>query len=67
MKVECKISTDYKEPYAVLHVNRMTQAIAEDKSCTGSADIEGGRVHRPYGSLYLTGAVRKMVLRCGGG
>ena len=29
MKVECKISTDYKEPYAVLHVNRMTQAIAE--------------------------------------
>ncbi len=29
MKVECKISTAYKEPYAVLHINTMTQAIAE--------------------------------------
>ena len=29
MKVECKISTDYKEPYAVLHISRMTRTIAE--------------------------------------
>lgn len=29
MKVECKISPDYKEPYAVLHINKMTPAIAE--------------------------------------
>ena len=29
MKVECKISADYKEPYAVLHINKMTGTIAE--------------------------------------
>lgn len=29
MKVECKISEDYKEPYAVLHINKMTETIAE--------------------------------------
>ncbi len=29
MKVECKISTDYKEPYAVLHINKMTETVAE--------------------------------------
>lgn len=29
MKVECKISSDYKEPYAVLHINKMTGTIAE--------------------------------------
>ncbi len=29
MRVECKISGEYKEPYAVLHINKMTQAIAE--------------------------------------
>lgn len=29
MKVECKISSDYKEPYAVLHINKMTETIAE--------------------------------------
>lgn len=29
MKVECKINTDYKEPYAVLHINKMTPVIAE--------------------------------------
>lgn len=28
MKVECKISTDYTEPYAVLHINKMTETIA---------------------------------------
>lgn len=29
MKVECKISADYKEPYAVLHINKMTETVAE--------------------------------------
>lgn len=29
MKVECKISADYKEPYAILHINQMTETIAE--------------------------------------
>lgn len=29
MKVECKISADCKEPYAVLHINQMTPTIAE--------------------------------------
>lgn len=29
MKVECKISAEYKEPYAVLHVNKMTETIVE--------------------------------------
>lgn len=29
MKVECRISADCTEPYAVLHINRMTQTIAE--------------------------------------
>lgn len=28
MRVECKISADYKEPYAVLHINKMTGAVA---------------------------------------
>lgn len=29
MKVECKISADYKDPYAVLHINKMTPIVAE--------------------------------------
>lgn len=29
MKVECKISADHGEPYAVLYISRMTPAIAE--------------------------------------
>lgn len=29
MRVDCKISADYKESYAVLHINKMTPAIAE--------------------------------------
>lgn len=29
MKVECKISANYKEPYAVLHINKMTDTIAK--------------------------------------
>lgn len=29
MKVECRISADCEEPYAVLHISRMTQEVAE--------------------------------------
>lgn len=29
MKVECKISAEYKEPYAVLHINKMTETVTE--------------------------------------
>lgn len=29
MRVECKISADYKEPYAVLYLNKMTETVAE--------------------------------------
>ncbi len=28
MRVECKISADYKEPYAVLHISQMTETVA---------------------------------------
>ena len=39
MKVECKISTDYKEPYAVLHINRMTPTVAEIISLLEKEDM----------------------------
>ncbi len=29
MRVECKIDENYEEPYAVLYINKMTQAIAK--------------------------------------
>lgn len=29
MKVECKISADHKDPYAVLYINKMTPIVAE--------------------------------------
>lgn len=29
MRVECKISEEYQEPYAVLHVNKITPSITE--------------------------------------
>lgn len=29
MKVECKISAEYQEPYAVLHIQKMTPMIAQ--------------------------------------
>lgn len=29
MKVECKISSDYHDSYAILHINKMTPTIAE--------------------------------------
>lgn len=39
MKVECKISADYKEPYAILHINSMTPAVAEIISMLEKEDI----------------------------
>ncbi len=29
MKVDCKISAEYKEPYAVLHINKITPKVAQ--------------------------------------
>lgn len=40
MKVECKINADYKEPYAVLHISRMTVAIAEIISMLEKEEID---------------------------
>ncbi|MCI9526948.1 MAG: LytTR family transcriptional regulator [Lachnospiraceae bacterium] len=53
MKVECKISTDYKEPYAVLHLNKMTQTMAEiismlEKEETDSLTLIGTKARKTY-------------------
>lgn len=53
MKVECKISTDYKEPYAVLHINKMTQTMAEiismlEKEETDSLTLIATRARKIY-------------------
>lgn len=53
MKVECKISPDYKEPYAVLHINKMTPAIAEvisilEKEGTASPALLGVNEGKTY-------------------
>lgn len=53
MKVECKISTDYKEPYAVLHLNKMTQTMAEiismlEKEETDSLTLIGTKDRKTY-------------------
>ncbi len=53
MKVECKISTDYKEPYAVLHLNKMTQTMAEiismlEKEETDYLTLIGTKARKTY-------------------
>lgn len=53
MKVECKISSDYKEPYAVLHINRMTPAVAEiismlEKEDTASLTLIATKERKTY-------------------
>ena len=50
MKVECKISPDYKEPYAVLYINRMTHGIAGIISLLEKEEMD---------SLTLIGAKEK--------
>lgn len=40
MRVDLKISTDCKEPYAVLHINKMTPAIAECVSLLEREDMD---------------------------
>lgn len=40
MKVECNISSDCKEPHAILHINKMTPAIAEAISILEKIDDE---------------------------
>lgn len=53
MKVECKINTDYKEPYAVLHINKMTPTIAGiisilEKEETNSLTLVGTKERKTY-------------------
>ena len=53
MKVECKISADYKEPYAVLHINKMTGTIAEiismlEKENTNSVTLIATKDKKTY-------------------
>lgn len=53
MKVECKISSDYKEPYAVLHINEMTGKIAEiisilEKENAGSMTLTAAKDKKTY-------------------
>ena len=53
MKVECKISADCKEPFAVLHINRMTPAIAEiismlEKEESDSLTLTGTKERKTY-------------------
>ena len=40
MKVECKISAEYKEPYAVLHINKMTDSVGERKRKFSDIDCQ---------------------------
>lgn len=53
MRVECKISADYKEPYAVLHINKMTETVAEiismlEKENANSLTLIAARDKRTY-------------------
>lgn len=53
MKVECKISTDYKEPYAVLHINKMTETVSEiismlEKENINSLTLIGTKEKKTY-------------------
>lgn len=53
MKVECKINPDYKEPYAVLYVDRMTQTIAKiismlEKEGDGSSALIVSKERKTY-------------------
>ena len=53
MKVECKISADYKEPYAVLHINKMTETVAEiismlEKENVNSLTLIGTKEKKTY-------------------
>ena len=53
MKVECKISADYKEPYAVLHINKMTDTVVEiismlEKENTNSVTLIATKDKKTY-------------------
>lgn len=53
MKVECRISEDYKEPYAVLHINKMTESVAEiismlEKENTNSLTLIATKDRKTY-------------------
>jgi DNA-binding LytR/AlgR family response regulator len=53
MRVECKISADYKEPYAVIYLNKMTKTIAEiismlEKEGTDSLTLVATKEKKTY-------------------
>lgn len=53
MRVECRISADCKEPYAVLHISKITPAIAEavsllEKEGAGAPVLTGGKDGKTY-------------------
>lgn len=53
MRVECRISTDCKEPHAVLYINEMTPAIAEaismlEKEDTNTLTLTGTKEKKTY-------------------
>ncbi len=50
MRVECRINADYKESYAILHINKMTETVAEIISMLEKENIN---------SLTLTGTKDK--------
>lgn len=53
MRVECKISEDYKEPYAVLYMNQMTPVMVEiismlEKEEAGALTLVATRERKTY-------------------
>lgn len=53
MKVECNISAEHKEPYAVLYINKMTETIAEiismlEKENANSTSLNAVRDRKTY-------------------
>jgi two-component system response regulator LytT len=53
MKVECKVSADYKEPYAVLYISEITETVAElvsmlEKEHAGSFTLAAAKDKKTY-------------------
>ncbi len=62
MKVECKISTDCKEPYAVLYIEKITPVIAEAISLLERAETDSiALVAVREGNTYFIERIEKPV------
>lgn len=53
MRVECNISAEHKEPYAVFYINKMTETIAEiismlEKENSNSQSLTAGKDRKTY-------------------